>query len=133
MRMEPRWQGTQWREQNEEIPDRWADMITAYEWGAEHMGKEETRRGGLFRAVSIEQGIKGAGQVWRDAFVCLMPLPPNPKGEGGLLPSVASSSRVAAQAIFGNTVIRLHSCLDHMKAGEWRRGCCVTGVDAHRF
>lgn len=44
-------------------------MITASGWGAEHMGEEETQSGGLSGAASIKQGIKRAGQVWRDAFV----------------------------------------------------------------
>lgn len=40
--------------------------------------------------VSMEQGIKKAGQVGRDAFVCFMSLPPTLKGEDRLLPFVAS-------------------------------------------
>lgn len=59
----------------------------------------------------------------------LMPLP-SPKVKMGHLPFVASSRRIAAQAVFGNTMSRLHGCVDHVNAGVWRRGCCVAGFGA---
>lgn len=58
--------------------------------------------GGPSGTASMEQGIKKAGQVGRDAFVCFMSLPPTLKGEDRLLPFVASSNRITAQAVFGN-------------------------------
>ena len=84
MRMEPRQQGTQWKEQNEEMQDRWADVIMATGWGAEHVGKEETRRGWTVQGCVHRAGNKENRSGLERCF-CGSHAITIPKGEDGSL------------------------------------------------